>query len=178
MAKSISSIPGLIRAKWNCVAYARDVLGLPVYRDGDRCTSIMPGPHTHSDGFIVHDDYWYDFSGAKGGDVIDLCAVARHNGDKSDAFRELGAEFFTGFSPSVYRRHQESLTRMIQRWHENLRPEDREYLHGRRITDETIDRLKLGYCGDIGSGMYDRIIIPYWKNGQPVYYAGRDCSGK
>ena len=178
--KSISEIPALIRAKWNCVSYARDVLGLPVSRDGDRCTSIMPGPHQHSDGFIVHDDYWFDFSGSIGGDVIELCAIARHNGDRGEAFRELGSEFFTsnGFKPSVYRRHQESLSAMIERWHEALRPEDRQYLHDRRITDETIDRLKLGYCGDSRSGMYDRIIIPYWRNGSPVYYAGRDCSGK
>ncbi len=179
MAKrSISDIPGLIRAKWSCLDYARNVLCLPVNRDGDRCTSITPGPHTHNNGFVIHEDWWYDYSGNIYGDVIELCAIVRHNGDKSAAFRELGAEFFTdGLTPSVYKRHQESLEHIIDRWHKALRPEDREYLHARRITDETIDRLKLGYCGDKRSWYYDRIIIPYWKNGKPVYYAGRDCSG-
>ena len=176
--KSITEIPAHIRAKWNCVAYARDVLGFPVFKDGDRCVSIAPGPHTHNDGLIIHDDYWYDYSDGKSGDVIDLCAIVRHNGDKGEAMRELGAEFFTGFTPAVYHKHSLSLQQLIEKWHSQLRPEDRAYLHDRRITDETIDRLKLGYCGWVKSGMYDRIIIPYWKNGKVVYYAGRDCSGK
>lgn len=176
--KSISEIPAKIRAKWDCVTYARDVLGLPVFKDGDRCTSLAPGPHTHSDALIVHDDFWHDFTWGKHGDVIDLCALVRHNGDKGEAMRELGAEFFSGFTPSAFHKHQATLSWLIDKWHSLLRPQDREYLHSRRITDETIDRLKLGYCPWEKSGMYDRIIIPYWKNGKPVYYAGRDCSGK
>ena len=179
--KSISDIPAKIREKWSCVTYARDILGLPVFRSGDRCTSITPGPHSHNDGLIVNDDSWHDFSAGLHGDVIDLCAYARHNGNLGEAMRELGAEFFTNFKPAGYERHQKTLAGQIKKWHEALRPEDREYLHDRRITDQTIDRLMMGYCAGERHSPWnwynDRIIIPYWKNGHVVFFAGRDCSG-
>ncbi|MBQ7168452.1 MAG: toprim domain-containing protein [Synergistaceae bacterium] len=179
MKNSANDIARMIREKWSVLSYCRDVLGLPVYHDGDRCVSPLPTRCTdRADAFIVHEDWWYDFSQTKGGDVIALCAEIMHNGDRGEAFRELGQEFYGGVKASSYTQHAEALTRLIGRWHKALRPQDREYLHERRITDETIDRLQMGYCGDPKSGFYDRIIIPYWDNGQVVYYAGRDCSGK
>lgn len=175
---SISEIPQLIRAKWSCVAYARDVLGLPIFKSGDRCMTPIGSGHTHNDSFWVHDERWHDFSNNLDGDVIAMSAYVRHNGDMGEAMHELGGEFFSGLNASDFRRHQESLSRTIERWHKALRPEDREYLHDRRIDDYTIDMLQIGYCGDEKSAMFDRIIVPYWQNGRPVYYAGRDCSGK
>ena len=78
-----------IKDKYSVLEYARDVLGLPVKKSGDRCTSIAPGEHHTNNAFVVFNDWWYDFSAGNGGDVIDLCAVARHGGDKGAAIREL-----------------------------------------------------------------------------------------
>ena len=179
MKVKASEIARMIRGKYDVITYARDVLGLTVYHDGDRCKSPIPTAKSErEDAFIVHQDWWYDFSLTLGGDVIELAALTRHNGDRGAAFRELGREFYVDINPASYVQHSKSLTQIINTWHQSLRPEDREYLHERRISDETIARLKIGYCGEKRSGMYDRIIIPYWRNGEVVYYAGRDCSGK
>ena len=34
-----------IKARYSVLEFARDVLGLPVKKSGDRCMSIAPGPH-------------------------------------------------------------------------------------------------------------------------------------
>ena len=52
----------------------------------------------------------------------------------------------------------------------NLRECDIEYLYSRRISQKTIDALKIGYCDN-------RIIIPYWKNGYICSWIGRNVSG-
>lgn len=172
MQSSFQTIKTQITQKWSCLSYARDILGLPVSHDGDRCTSLAPGTHTHSDAFQVFTDSWRDFTWGKSGDVIDLCAWARHNGDIGEALRELGPEFLT-HRPEIYGRVQDNFERRIDTWHKALRPQDREYLHDRRITDETIDRLKIGY-----NEYTQRIIFPYWHNGKPVYYSARDATGQ
>ena len=50
-----------IKSKYNVLDYARDVLGLPVNKSGDRCMSISPGPHKTDNAFVAYDDWWYDF---------------------------------------------------------------------------------------------------------------------
>ena len=173
-----NDIAELIRAKYSCTSLARNILGLPIFKSGDRTTSLAPGPHTHDDALVVYDDHWTDYTLGKSGDVIQLYAETRCNGDRGQAFKELGQEFFPqDFIPSSYSKHIQSLSSVISKWHSSLRPQDRQYLHERRISDTTIDTLKIGYCNDKQSGFYDRVIIPYWLNGQPVYYAGRDSSG-
>ena len=96
---NFSEIVQLIKAKWTCVDYCRNVLGLPIYRSGDRCLSpLHPSRANRDDAFWVFDDHWIDWEeGGKGGDVIDLCALTRHNGNKSEAFRDLGADFYSGY---------------------------------------------------------------------------------
>lgn len=69
--------------------------------------------------------------------------------------------------------HIKTLESKINYWHTLLRPEDRAYLHSRRITDDTIERLKIGYCAPM-----QRLITPYWHNGHVVYYSGRDVTGE
>ena len=189
---SFQEIVKLIKDKWSCVDYCRTVLGLPINRSGDRCFSpLHPGRANREDAFLVHDEYWIDWEeGGKGGDVIELCALTRHNGDRAAAFKELGAEFFSGYDAQSWQAYSESLTKTIERWHHILThyPVIRDingnninlidYLHSRRISDATIAALKLGYCSDSQSAMCGRLIIPYFQNGEPVYYAGRDMSGK
>lgn len=153
-----------IKEKISVLEYAQSVLGLPVRKSGDRCVSLAPGSHNPT-AMVVYRDWWYDFKQGCGGDVIDLCAEARHGGDKGAAIRELGG----GFGED-WKEYTQNLISMIVAYHHALRPEDREYLHSRGITDETIDRLYIGYHEG-------RLYIAYFKNGAIVYFASRDRTG-
>lgn len=192
MSVNFSQVVQLIKAKWSCVDYCRNVLNLPIYREGDRCLSpLHPARANREDAFWVFNDHWIDWEeGGKGGDVIELCALTRHNGNRGEAFRELGAEFYSGYDSQAWQIYSESLTKTIERWHDILISNPLitdingnsfrilDYLYSRRINDETILRLKLGFCNEPKSAMYFRLVVPYFQNGQPVYYAGRDMSGK
>ena len=150
-----------IKEKYSVISYARSVLNIPVRKTGDRWKSFGGGSNPTCVAF--YEDWWYDFKLCVGGDVIDLCAVARHNGDKGAAIRELG-----GDDPG-WREYTQRLGDMCFKWHEQLRDCDRRYLYRRGIRKETVDRLKIGFDGD-------RLIIPYWKNGYIAYYVSRVLS--
>jgi hypothetical protein len=75
-----------IKAKINCVEYAK-TQNLPIRKSGDRMASISGG--TNKTACVVYDEWFYDFKMCKGGDVIDFCALYKHNGDKSAAILEL-----------------------------------------------------------------------------------------
>lgn len=154
-----------IKEKVSVLEYAQGVLGLPVRKSGDRCASLAPGSKNPT-AMVIYTDWWYDFKQGCGGDVIDLCAEAKHGGDKGAAIRELGGE-----RGEDWRDYTQNLISRMVDYHYNLRPEDREYLHGRRITDETIDRLRIGYHAG-------RLYVPYYKNGYIAYYASRDRTGE
>ncbi len=158
-----------IKSKYNVLDYARDVLGLPVNKSGDRCTSIAPGPHKTDNAFVAYDDWWYDFSSGKGGDIIDLCAEAKHDGDKGAAIRELAGDY--GVNPD-WVAYTDKLEEKVKYWHSQLRECDMHYLYRRGIKKATVDRLMIGY-----SEKRQRLIIPYWKNGRVIYWIGRDRSG-
>jgi len=155
---------GRIKESISVLEYAQNVLGLAVRKSGDRCTSLSGGNNPTA--MVVFEDWWYDFKLGAGGDVIDLCACARHNGDKGAAIRELAGD---RIDPH-WREYTQNLCNRIEKWHEDLRKEDREYLHGRHIKAETIKRLKLGFDGN-------RLVIPYFKNGYVAYYVSRDRDG-
>ena len=160
---------GYIKEKYSVLDYARDVLCLPVRKSGDRCVSLAPGSRNPT-AMVVYDDWWYDFKQGIGGDVIDLCAQARHNGDKGEAIRELAGDY--GFSTG-WIEYTQNLGNKIAYFHSQLRESDRRYLYRRGIKKATADRLLIGYDAET-----DRLIIPYWKNGYAAYYVGRDRSGK
>jgi DNA primase len=93
---------------------------------------------------------------------------------------------------------------VVEIYHKNLaeRPELYDYLLEKwSITRETADRLKIGYAttsrdlsdlderilrksglvyvkdGEISGEIFNgRIIFPYWNNGKPVYFIGRETS--
>jgi 5S rRNA maturation endonuclease (ribonuclease M5) len=80
-----------IKARGDCLSYARDVLGLTI--KNERCQAVWRG----GDGFNVslEKDKWYDHGpeqkgGKVGGSIIDLCAIARHASDLFAAQEELG----------------------------------------------------------------------------------------
>jgi hypothetical protein len=148
-----------IKEKYSVIEYARSVLGIPIRKAGDRWKSFGGGSNATC--VVFYADWWYDFKLCMGGDVIDLCAVARHNGDKGAAIRELG-----GDDPG-WLEYTQQLGNLCYKWHEDLRPSDIKYLNRRKITIETARRLKIGFDGE-------RLVIPYWKNGYIAYYVGRE----
>lgn len=148
-----------IKEKYSVIEYARSVLGIPIRKTGDRWKSFGGGSNATC--VVFYDDWWYDFKLCMGGDVIDLCAVARHNGDKGKAIRELGGV------DHGWREYTQQLGNKCFKWHEDLRPSDIKYLNRRKITIETARRLKIGFDGE-------RLVIPYWKNGYIAYYVSRE----
>ena len=158
-----------IKEHFSVLEYARDVLGLPVHKDGDRCMSIAPGPHKSNNAFVIYNDRWMDYSMGYGGDVIDLCAVAKHNGDRGEAIRELAGDY--GMSEH-WRKYTQNLCSKVAYLHSQLREADFHYLYRRGIKKETADRLQLGYDAE-----EDRLTIPYFKNGYVPYVVSRDRSG-
>ena len=157
-----------IKDKYSVLEYARDILGLPVRKSGDRTVSLAPNSHNPT-ALIVFDDSWHDFKLGIGGDVISLCAYARHNGDMGAAIRELAGDY--GYNP-VWKEKAQYRDKQVELWHSQLRDCDWRYLYRRGIKKETVDRLKIGY-----NEKEQRLIIPYWKNRHVIYWAGRDRSG-
>lgn len=149
-----------LKRKINCIEYAQNVLRLPVRVPGDRCKSLAPGSNNPT-AMVIFADWWYDHKLGMGGDVIDLCAVARHNGDRGKAIRELGGD------NQGWKEYTQNLCNGVALWHKQLRECDLLYLRRRRIYKETVDRLMIGFNDG-------RLVIPYWKNGYVCYYITRD----
>lgn len=173
-----------IKSRINCIDYAQRI-GLPVRKDGDRCCSPLRSYADNKTAFIVHKDYWHDFVSGQSGDVIDLCALTQFDGDRGQAIRELAR--LTGVLNTKdytdWKERVQDRVSLIQTWHEALRPQDREYLHSRRITDETINRLRIGYTGTGVSVIVQgeekhnfaagRVVIPAYKNGYVIGWVAR-----
>lgn len=177
-----------IKSRINCIDYARRC-GLPVAKAGDRCISPLRPDAKNRSSFVVYEDFFYDFGSSMGGDVIDLCAYLKYGGDKSEAVKELAR--ITGASGdntsyAGWAFHVQNTCSLIAKWHEALRPQDIDYLRSRRISDETIKRLKIGYTGEgyvaviRGSAVKgfakERISVPYWKNGYVFSWSARALS--
>lgn len=162
----------LIKEKINCIDYAR-MNGIDVEKEGDRTYSpFHRGKNPTS--FMCFKDSWYSFSDGYGGDVIDLCAMLHHKGNKGLAIKELAEITHTraDHDTEEWRNYMQELGNRIFYYNTKLTEEDIEYLHSRGITDATISALKLGRNEE------GRLVIPYWKNGAIVYFVSRarpDC---
>lgn len=173
-----------IKSRISCIEYAQSI-GLPVHREGDRCKSPLRADADNPTSFIVFKDRFYDFVENKGGDVIDFAALTQHKGDRGAAIRSLAR--ITGVTPTRERQEWQQATQrrvsLIQGWHEDLREQDRQYLNERRITDDTINRLRIGYTGQgadvivrgekVQNFAARRIVIPAYKNGYVVNWVAR-----
>ena len=163
----------LIKQRISCVEIAQR-LGLPIYKSGDRCVSpLRPDAHNPSS-FVVDDGFWFDFGDSRGGDVIDLLAELRYNGDRGSAIRELAR--ITGVTdsqprPDGWLEYTQNLCNQIAFWQTQLTSDDYDYLHSRGLTDDTIIQLKIGRTSD------GRLSIPYMKNGYVAYYCTRYLPG-
>jgi putative DNA primase/helicase len=126
------------------------------YRGGDNPSTLM-----------INENDFYDFKTTDHGDVINFYSVI--NGvDNRTAIKELAQKLGIEVKQAEIPNHNNR----AKYYHEALKPEHREYLHKRGITDQTIDELLIGYCEN-DRGWKNRIVIPYWKNGNVVYFVAR-----
>ena len=159
-----------IKSRINCISIARH-LSLPINKSGDRCISPQGG--TNPTEFVVYDDRFIDFKYNQSGDVIDFLAYIKFNGDKGESIRYLAD--LLGISDSIinlnWKKSVQNQCNLTQIWHEALTAEHFQYLHNRKITDETISFFKIGYNSTL-----KRIIVPYFKNGYVCNWVGRTLS--
>lgn len=163
----------LIKSRISCVDVAQRC-GLPILKPGDRCVSPLRPNASNPTSFVCDDDFWYDFGDARGGDVIDLLAELKYDGDRGKAIRELAT--ITGVPdnnprPDGWYTYTQNLCNQIAYWQTQLTRDDYDYLHSRGLTDETITNLKIGRTED------GRLSIPYLKNGYVAYYCTRHLPG-
>ena len=162
-----------IKSRITCVDFARKN-DININRSGDRCVSPLRSGATNKTSFVVYDDFFFDFGSGEGGDVIDFAAKLLFNDDKGKAIRHLAK--ITGVDlenppDNSWVKYTQNLCNKIQAYHERLTDEDRKYMYQRGITDNTINRNKIGRTPE------GRLIIPYWKNGYVCYYATRYLPG-
>ena len=129
--------------------------------------------------FAVYDDSCYDFATGTSYDIFSLFEIfdglsfkqtfeklsgvsLEHDHDADSAFNAFAA-------------NRKALAENIAKWHNILHSTKKaaDYLSARHISADTANSLLLGYNPDT-----DRLIIPFFRNDKPVYYSGRDLSGK
>lgn len=174
----------LIKDRLSCIDYAVSE-GIGVSKVGDRCRSPLRAGAENKSSFVVYERSWFDYGSGEGGDVIDLHAELHCHGDKGQAIRELADRvgITMGERFDAWRQATQGLCNLIETWHQDLRPQDRDYLRSRKITDKTIKELKIGYTGkgthvrmggsDIQGFGANRIVIPTFKNGYVASWTAR-----
>ena len=169
-----------IQQKFSVINVARD-LGFFVKRVGSSFRSTcIDGSGRGENSLHLHEDTntWHDYCTDTSGDIADLVATVRFNGDLKQALRYLMPDWNSGKADDdLY--HKKELAKFIERWGNNIFDAKTpsyaralDYLHSRRITDETIRELKIGV--DPSSSEF-RIIFPYWDEARKnvLFYTTR-----
>ncbi|MCB5595101.1 hypothetical protein, partial [Mediterraneibacter gnavus] len=84
---------------------------------------------------VINNDYWYSFSDAQGGDVIDLLALHTYDADRGQAIKFLSE--YTGIPlpnseySEKWKDYTQNLCNKVEAWHKNLTDDHRKYLHNR-----------------------------------------------
>lgn len=160
-----------IKARTDMIATAQS-LGLDIRKAGDRCVSPLRPEAKNPTSFRVFKDGWFDYGSAQWGDVIDLVAEVKYNGDKGKAIRELAQNAgLDAGEADGWLDYTHQLNAQIAFYQQKLTPDDYDYLHRRGLRDETIAELRIGRDSD------GRLVIPYIKNGYVAYYCTRAMPG-
>lgn len=165
-----------VQERHNIVDIAKE-LGITLHRVGSslRGNSIA-GNGTGTDAFTIYEstNTWHDFMLGIGGDITDLVAYVKYNGDKYQALCELLPDCQNQSvkqSVSLRETFMEEIDADCARLLDTnyaLATKPRDYLHSRGISDDTIKKLKIGYTL---LGHHIRIRIPFWDvAGKKVLY--------
>ena len=172
-----------IQDKYRIVEVARD-LGLSVKKKSDgsyRADSIAPeGGGENALALYESTNTWYDFKLEESGDITDLVARVKYNGDKKAALRELMPNYDNGRYEAELKKKQEFYAK-FEEWHNALlNPESDlgklaiQYLLDRRISMETIKALKIGIAPDKSCYGETRIVFPFLsESGEVIYFTTR-----
>ena len=163
----------IIKQKITVPDYMQRYMNVSV-RENSRTVSPLRADASNPTSFQVQKDFYWDFGGGFGGDVIDLCARHKFDGDVGKAIRFLAEATGTETEDySKWKEYTQKLCNQIAYWHKRLTDEDRAYLKSRGINDYTINKYRIGR-NDEG-----RLVIPYYRdaNGPVVYYATRAMPG-
>ena len=179
-----------IKKKFDIYDVAVNQLGLEIRQisSGEyRGVSPSPGQHNTNDAFALSTSLqaWHDFSTDEGGSVLDLVAYVKFGSTDShsilEAARFLAGDSYDSAYWKKYVKLRDNLRENVEKAHKKLLEDSQtlEYLHNRKITDETIERLKLGLAYE-GLKVNDsyvqewRLVLPYFDmNGNPIYAATR-----
>ena len=168
-----------IQENFNIVQVAKD-LGLLVRKIGSsfRSDSIdISGRGENALALYEDTNSWFDFMLNIGGDITDLVAHVKFNGDIKEALHFLMPDASKSYIDREFKARKE-FDAKIERWHNELFNNQREssvraleYLHSRGINDDTIRALKIGVKADDCSYGGNRIVFPYWNDsGERVIY--------
>ena len=180
----------------------KDQITVPAYMQreygrtavGNRMKSFRPDAKNNTS-LLVNERDWYDFGTGIGGDVIELAAHDKFNGDRGHAIKYL-AEAWNISTPVpelniIFQSYLGILNDCATFYANSLQENHINYLRSRGLTDKTISELKIGwaenpcdYLKDKGysqeqiadSGItqfYHRIMVPYLRNGKAAYFVGR-----
>ena len=189
--------------KTGLIEKIKDTVSIPAYMQreygripvGNRMKSFRSDAKNNTS-LLVNSRDWYDFGSGLGGDIIDLAAHDKFNGDKGKAIRYLAETWGLQIPHDlkldiVFSSYLGVLDAVTDFYVSRLDEKHVEYLHSRGITDATIGELKLGWaenpCDYLKSKGYtqeqinnsgitqffNRIMVPYLRNGKTVYFAGR-----
>ena len=184
-----------IKNSLTCIDYMQRVHNSKIINN--RCKSFRPDA-TNNTSLMVNDQDWCDFGTNYGGDVIDLCALDKFDGNKGKAIKYLcemlnieNEYVKTEDIEIVFNTYLGILNDAADIYHSFLTDVQRTYFHKRGITDKTIDELKIGWSqnpceklqelgyiqNDINEtgllSWINRLVFPYLRNGKCQYMVSR-----
>ena len=187
------SVFEVIQQQFNIVTVAQDMLSLKVKKCGKtfRADSLAPDGGG-KDALELHEDTgsFYDWKLEIGGDIAQLVATAKFNGDIKEAIHFLMPDFYSKDHAKIERelKVRRDFAKEINSMHESLlRPNDKysqlacKYLMDRGFTIDTIKALKIGLTIEPFGGMPEpRIVFPYWNEtgSEVIYYTTRKFPSK
>jgi len=101
---------------------------------------------------------WADYAGDDGGDLLDLWAATKFNGNISEAMKD--AADWLGIRPDNLREPKREHSKPVKRF-TALKPEHRQWLNSRGLADESIDAFGLGSSNEF-------IAFPSYLDGELV----------
>lgn len=176
MKNKKSRVAALIKEKINCFDLMQEFnLDATKQADGESYrTYSWTHEGSNPTSMQIWGDSWYCHSSKMSGDVISMYAWLKFKGDNAQAFKSLMHRLNIGTSDEQKEEYEkyvadmERLKKNVEQFHKNLEPKHRQYFYNRHISDKFIDAYKCGY-----DPYADRIIIPVWKSGNPIYYCAR-----
>ena len=167
-----------VQSKFSIIDVAQK-LGIDVQRVGRtyRAYSIAPdGGGKNAFTVYMESNSWFDFKLGIGGDITDLVAYYKFNGDIKQALIDLLPDRTKEID--YYLEQRKKFAQEVEQYHQWLLNNYQEvvgdrhiirYLSSRGISDDYIKRIKIGLDRN------NRLFIPYWdlSGKNPIYFITR-----